>query len=228
MQPMTPVVKNLIIINVIFYLATQVIGQGGVLPLPYLTEQFGAFYPSSPMFKPWQVVTHMFMHSHVGLMHIFFNMFALYMFGTALERVWGARRFLIYYFVCGLGAFFLHQLVNGFEIYSLTEQFFPNASAFPNDDTRYMYYYIPVVGASGAVFGLLLGFGMLFPNTRIMLLFPPIPIKAKWFVFIFGALELFLAFSNSGSNIAHFAHLGGMVFGYLLLKHWQKSRDVFY
>lgn len=228
MQPMTPVVKNLIIINVIFYLATQVIGQGGVLPLPYLTEQFGAFYPGSPMFKPWQIITHMFMHSHVGLMHIFFNMFALYMFGTALERVWGAKRFLIYYFVCGLGAFFLHQLVNAIEIYNLTAQIFPKPAAFPSDETRYMFYYIPVVGASGAVFGLLLGFGMLFPNTRIMLLFPPIPIRAKVFVFIFGALELFLAFSNSGSNIAHFAHLGGMVFGYLLLKHWQKSRDVFY
>lgn len=225
---MTPVVKNLIIINVIFYLATQVIGQGGVLPLPYLTEKFGAFYPGSPMFKPWQIITHMFMHSHVGLMHIFFNMFALYMFGTALERVWGAKRFLIYYFVCGLGAFFLHQVVNAIEIYNLTTQIFPKPGAFPTDETRYMFYYIPVVGASGAVFGLLLGFGMLFPNTRIMLLFPPIPIRAKVFVFIFGALELFLAFSNSGSNIAHFAHLGGMVFGYLLLKHWQKSRDIFF
>jgi membrane associated rhomboid family serine protease len=180
------------------------------------------------MFRPWQIITHMFMHSHTGLMHIFFNMFALYMFGTGLERVWGAKRFLIYYFVCGLGAFFLHQAVNAIEIYNLTGAIFPDREDFEFADQALMYYYVPVVGASGAVFGILLGFGMLFPNTRIFLLFPPIPIKAKVFVFIYGALELVLAFGNSGSNIAHFAHLGGMLFGYLMLKKWQRSRDSFF
>ncbi len=225
---MTPVIKNLIIINVIFYLATKIIGAGGDLPLPYLTEQFGAFYPGSKFFQPWQIITHMFMHSHVGIMHIFFNMFALYMFGTALERVWGAKRFLIYYFVCGLGAFFLHQFVNAIEIYGLTGSIFPSPEDFPTEESKFIYYYIPVVGASGAVYGILLAFGMLFPNTRLMLLFPPIPMKAKYFVMIFGALELYLALNNPGSNIAHFAHLGGMIFGYLLLKRWQKSRNTFF
>ena len=225
---MTPVIKNLIIINVIFYLATIVIGSGGVLPLPYLTEQFGAFYPGSPMFRPWQIITHMFMHSHTGITHIFFNMFALYMFGVALERVWGSKRFLIYYLACGLGGFFLHELVNAIEIFNLTGQIFPSTDAFNDPQEALQYYYIPVVGASGAVFGILLGFGMLFPNTQIFLLFPPIPIKAKVFVFIYGAIELFSAFGSSGSNIAHFAHLGGMLFGYLLLKKWQSDRNNFY
>ncbi|MGF1564039.1 MAG: rhomboid family intramembrane serine protease [Flavobacteriales bacterium] len=228
MQPMTPVIKNLIIINVIFYLATMVIGSGGVLPLPYLTEQFGAFYPGSPMFRPWQIITHMFMHSHTGITHIFFNMFALYMFGVGLERVWGSKRFLIYYLVCGLGGFFLHELVNAIEIYRLTGEIFPATEAFNSPQEALQYYYIPVVGASGAVFGILLGFGMLFPNTQIFLLFPPIPIKAKVFVFIYGAIELFSAFGSSGSNIAHFAHLGGMLFGYVLLKKWQRDRDIFF
>lgn len=228
MQQMTPVIKNLILINVIFFIATMVIGEGGELALPFLTEQFGAFYPGSPMFRPWQIITHMFMHSHTGLMHIFFNMFALYMFGAGLERIWGARRFLIYYFVCGLGAFFLHQAVSAWEIYQLTGSIFPAREAFPTQQLAYMYYYVPVVGASGAVFGILLGFGMLFPDTKIFLLFPPVAIKAKVFVFIYGALELFLAFGTSGSGIAHFAHLGGMIFGYLMLKHWQKSRNTFY
>jgi len=226
LQQTTPVIKNLIIINVIFFLATQIIGGPGRLPT--LTLEFGAFYPGSPMFKPWQIITHMFMHSHSGLMHIFFNMFALYMFGVSLERVWGSKRFLIYYMVCGLGAFFLHEAVNAWEIYRLTGMIFPEPSDFPTDQDLVNYYYIPVVGASGAVFGILLGFGMLFPNTRLQLLFPPIALKAKVFVFIYGALELFFAFSNSGSNIAHFAHLGGMLFGYLMLKKWQSERNTFY
>ncbi len=226
LQPTTPVIKNLIIINVIFFLATKVIGGDG--PLPFLTQQFGAFYPGSPMFQPWQIVTHMFMHSHVSFAHIFFNMFALYMFGVALERTWGSRRFLIYYFVCGLGAFFLHEAVNAWQIFEITGRIFPDRVDFPDDRLYGMFYGIPVVGASGAVFGILLGFGMLFPNTRLMLLFPPIPIKAKVFVFIYGAIELFMGFSNPGSNVAHFAHLGGMLFGYIMLKKWQRERNTFY
>ena len=227
-QTATPVIRNLIIINILFYLATMVIGDGGDTPLPFLTEQFGAYYPASPMFRPWQILTHMFMHSHQGITHIFFNMFALYMFGVQLERVWGSRRFLIYYFVCGLGAFALHEGVNAYEIFRMTGSIAPAIGDFPNEMAAFQGYYIPVVGASGAVFGILLGFGMLFPNTRLMLLFPPIPIKAKVFVFIYGAIELFLAFGNPGSNIAHFAHLGGMLFGYILLKKWQNDRDIFF
>ena len=243
-QKATPVIRNLIIINILFYLATMVIGDGGVTPLPFLTEQFGAYYPSFSMFQPWQIITHMFMHSHRGITHIFFNMFALYMFGVQLERVWGSRRFLIYYFVCGLGAFFLHEAVNAIELFRITGTIFPKITDFVEITPDYRIIpkgisldaaqklvgimTVPVVGASGAVFGILLGFGMLFPNTRLMLLFPPIPIKAKVFVFVYGAIELFLAFGNPGSNIAHFAHLGGMLFGYILLKKWQKDRDTFF
>jgi membrane associated rhomboid family serine protease len=227
MQPMTPVVRNLIIINVLFYLAMLAFG-GGANNLPWLTVQFGGYYPASPMFKPWQLITHMFMHDHKGFTHIFFNMFALYMFGSSLERVWGAKRFIIYYFVCGLGAFFLHQFVNGVMLFQAVGTFFPNISELPNIGAAYSYIY-PVVGASGAVFGLLLAFGMLFPNTQLMLLFPPIPIKAKYFVIGYGAIELFMALGNSpGDNVAHFAHLGGMLFGFILLKKWQKERNNFY
>lgn len=243
-QPATPVIRNLIIINAIFYLATLAIGGGETgMVLPVVTQYLGGFYPSSEMFQPWQIITHMFMHSHASFTHILFNMFALYMFGIQLEKVWGSKRFLIYYMVCGLGAFFLHEGVNAIELYRITGSIAPNlsdyveifsdgsfTSSLPVEEARTLIGILgfPVVGASGAVFGILLGFGMLFPNTRIMLLFPPIPMKAKWFVFIYGAVELFLAFGNPGSNVAHFAHLGGMLFGYILLKKWQKERNSFF
>ncbi|MFM1932116.1 MAG: hypothetical protein RL226_1419 [Bacteroidota bacterium] len=227
MQPLTPVIKNIIIINVLLYLATLALG-GNINGLPLLTAKLGGYYPASPMFQPWQIITHMFMHDHHGFTHIFFNMFALYMFGSTLERVWGAKRFLIYYTVTGLGAFFLHQFVNGFMIFQATGSFFTDINQLPNIPAAYSYI-MPVVGASGAVFGILLGFGVLFPNTQLMLLFPPIPIKAKWFVMGYGAIEFYLAFQNNpGDNVAHFAHLGGMLFGYLLLKKWQKERNHFY
>ena len=161
-------------------------------------------------------------------------MFALYMFGGQLERLWGAQRFLNYYLICGLGGFVLHELWMGMELYNQFHSFFPQ---FPNEsevlDIHCMDGYDGkfgrVVGASGAVFGLLLAFGMLFPNTRLMLLFPPIPIKAKYFVLGYGVLELSLALENApGDNVAHYAHLGGMLFGYMLLKRWQKERGTFY
>jgi membrane associated rhomboid family serine protease len=167
--------------------------------------------------------------------HIFFNMFALFMFGSQLERVWGPKRFLNYYLACGLGAFFLHEVVVGYSYFTDFGTWFPTAEAlFPNlgysaAERAAARVFVPVVGASGAVFGLLLGFGMLFPNTRLQLLFPPVPIKARYFVLGYGALELILALDNNpGDNVAHFAHLGGMIFGYLLLKRWQRERDVFY
>ena len=221
-----PVVKNLIIINGLFYLATMALGEYEML------HYFSGTYPGSPNFYPWQVITHMFMHG--GLGHIFFNMFALYMFGGQLERLWGPQRFFNYYIICGLGGFFLHELVVGMELNSTYGTFFPvfdrpstvsDAMWSMNLDAQFGR----VVGASGAVFGILLAFGMLFPNTRLMLLFPPIPIKAKYFVIGYGVLELSLALDNaSGDNVAHFAHLGGMLFGYILLKRWQKERGTFY
>jgi membrane associated rhomboid family serine protease len=156
------------------------------------------------------------------------------MFGGQLERLWGPQRFFNYYIICGLGGFFLHELVVGMELYNAYGTFFP-AFDRPSTVSDAMWsmnldaQFGRVVGASGAVFGILLAFGMLFPNTRLMLLFPPIPIKAKYFVIGYGVLELSLALDNaSGDNVAHFAHLGGMLFGYLLLKRWQKERGTFY
>ena len=221
-----PVVKNLIIINVLFYLATVALGESEML------YYFSGTYPGSPNFYPWQVFTHMFMHG--GISHLFFNMFALYMFGGQLERLWGGQRFLNYYIICGLGGFFLHEFVLGVELYNAYGSFFPvfEQPLSVSDDRWVMsldMQFGRVVGASGAVFGILLAFGMLFPDTRLMLLFPPIPIKAKYFVIGYGVLELSLALDNaSGDNVAHFAHLGGMLFGYLLLKRWQKDRGTFY
>ena len=227
LQNTPQVVKNLIILNVLMYFGSGLLGDAAV-PL------LAGTYPGSPFFQPWQLVTHMFMHGDLG--HIFFNMFALYMFGSQLERVWGPQRFLTYYMACGLGAFVLHELVIGLQFYAELGTFFPAAEQFISSEasplmrTRVLEsVFGRVVGASGAVFGLLLGFGMLFPNTRLMLLFPPIPIKAKYFVLGYGAIELLLALQNSpGDNVAHFAHLGGMVFGYFLLKRWQQDRGHFY
>ena len=204
---MTPVVKNLVIINVLVFLAQSA--------MPGLQPLLMGHYPLGANFEPWQVITHMFMHG--SLTHIFFNMFALVVFGSALERAWGSKRFLQYYMLCGIGAFFMYEATVGYEILKLTESLSYDGVAGR------------VVGASGCVYGLLLGFGMLFPNTELILLFPPIPIKAKYFVIIYGLIELSLAMSNSpGDNVAHVAHLGGMLFGFLLIKQWQKNRKNFY
>lgn len=226
---LTPAVKNIIIINVLVYLACFVV--------PGLNDALTGYYFASPNFRPWQIVTHMFMHSQYDFTHIFFNMYALYLFGTALENYWGTKRFVIYYMTCGIGAFFLHMGVSYFEIQemmkSLSDKDIYQVMVVGLEEGRsykvqmvelYSAVNTGVVGASGAVFGVLLGFGMLFPNTELMLLFPPIPLKAKYFVMIYGAIEFFLAMrQTSGDNVAHYAHIGGMIFGYLLLKYWQKK-----
>jgi membrane associated rhomboid family serine protease len=240
------VVKNLLIINALMLFADFV--AAGTFDIQ-LTRILGLYYFESEYFRPYQIVTHMFMHG--GLAHLFFNMFALWMFGRVLETMWGSQRFLIYYFVTGLGAALLHTFVNYLEISSMVasaQEFLNNptpelfAAFIDNHITRprrEVYDFIirwsdnpdnaayisqavnmvrnsvtaqmniPTVGASGAVFGVLLAFGMLFPNTRLLLLFPPIPIKAKYFVIAYGLLELYLGLTRPGSNIAHFAHLGG-------------------
>ena len=228
---MPRIVKNLLIINGLFFLAT--------IAMPQLTHVFGAYYWDSPYFKPWQIVTHMFMHG--SFMHIFFNMFALWMFGTAIERVWGHKRFLIYYLVTGFGAFALHYAVVAWQVHGLVEQLGPEALEtirtqgvkLWSEGRNYtdpvwaqlnMFYNIPVVGASGAVFGILLAFGMMFPDVKLMLLFFPVPIKAKYFVIGYGAIELLSGIANRpGDNVAHFAHLGGMLFGFILIKYWGKK-----
>lgn len=228
LQNAPQVVKNLIIINVLFFVASMLVGEDQAV------TWLAGTYPGSPFFQPWQIITHMFMHG--GLGHLFFNMFALYMFGSQLERLWGPQRFLNYYIISGLGGFFLHEFFIGLDFYQTYGTFFPDrAQLVPSGMTDRQAVYIlertfgRVVGASGAVFGILLAFGLLFPNTRLMLLFPPIPIKAKYFVIGYGLIELGLALENgSGDNVAHFAHLGGMLFGYILLKRWQKERGTFY
>ena len=205
-----------------------------------LTAPLGMFYFQSPFFGPWQIVTHMFMHG--GPTHILFNMYALWIFGKTLESVWGSKRFLIYYLATGLGAAFFLQLVNYIqfapdiialkEAYSvdiinrtLLNEILQPGNPFYETGRSLIR---PTVGASGAVYGVLLAFGMLFPNTPLFIMFIPIPIKAKWLVIGFGALELFLGVTQSGGNVAHFAHLGGMIFGFLLIKYWNKYTKTFY
>jgi membrane associated rhomboid family serine protease len=234
-----PVVKNLILANVVLYIITVVMEQMGT----NLYTVLGLFFPLSDKFMLHQLFTHMFMHGSIG--HIFFNMFALYMFGRVLESVWGPKRFLTFFLVTGLGAAALHSFVNFIEYKSVVSQMSPEQVAYvkevgssiwsesknfsdPLMSKLNILLNTPTVGASGAVFGILLGFGMLFPNTELMLLFPPIPIKAKYFVIGYGALELYLGFSNSGGNIAHFAHLGGMLFGYFMIVYWRKNTKHFY
>ena len=229
MRSATPVVKNIIIINVLFFL--------GSMAIPGLDNALSGYYWSSPNFQPWQIVTHMFMHAGVG--HIFFNMYGLYLFGSALESYWGPKRFLTYYIASGLGAFVLHNAMTYYELSQIIPQLSlsdwdlvraEGANAMNNGQNfidplmrkANATLNTGMVGASGAVFGILLAFGMLFPNTELMLLFPPIPLKAKWLVFGYGALELYSAMqANPGDNVAHFAHLGGRISGYILLKYWQ-------
>ena len=234
-----PVVKNLIIVNVLMLIATYVLERVGIDLYTYL----GLYFPLSEKFRLHQIFTHMFMHG--GLTHLFFNMFALYMFGRVLESVWGPKRFLTFYLVTGIGAAVLHSLVNFIEYQHIASQISPDQVAYVKEAGYGLWsegknfsdpllgklnlaLNTPTVGASGAVFGILLGFGMLFPNTQLMLLFPPIPIKAKYFVMGYGAIELYLGFSNSGGNVAHFAHLGGMLFGYFMIKYWNKNSKRFY
>lgn len=261
-----PVVKNLLIINGLFFLATLATGTKFGFDL---TDMLGLHYFQAEKFRPYQFITYMFMHS--GPMHILFNMFALWMFGNAIENIWGPKKFLIYYLVTGVGAAITHYVVLYFEISPVmaaidaylnnptpeTLNVFLNSGYFKvmsvevqdnfnifreqynqllfTDPTQALqlsvdfvsqykidYLNAPVVvGASGAVFGILLAFGMMFPNALIYVYFA-IPVKAKYFVIIYGAIELFSGVYDKGSDVAHFAHLGGMVFGYLLLLYWKK------
>jgi membrane associated rhomboid family serine protease len=234
------VVKNLLIINLLMLLATWVAFQFGV----DLTEILGLHHWSSEAFRPHQMVSYMFMHG--GITHLFFNMFALYMFGKVLEQVWGPKRFLIFYMVTGVGAGLIQLLVTEIRIQDIASQIDPelyrmvieegltirqSGQNFVNETARELNNLIntSTVGASGAVFGILLAFGMLFPNVKLMLLIPPIPMKAKYFVAIYGAMELYFGIANNPSdNVAHFAHLGGMLFGFFLIKYWRKNTNHFY
>ncbi|MEI8203464.1 MAG: rhomboid family intramembrane serine protease [Bacteroidota bacterium] len=261
-----PVVKNLLIINGLFFLASFALGSSYGIDL---NDYLGLHFLGAEKFRPFQFITYMFMHH--DLSHIFFNMFALWMFGNALENLWGPKKFLIYYFVCGIGAAIIHYIIvyievtpilntidlylqspsngafidfmNGGKLHVVSEEiqntmreFIPRYNTLLASDPqaalrlsidfisqyRVEYLNAPVViGASGSVYGILLAFGMMFPNSLIYVYFA-IPVKAKWFVLIFGAIELFSGiYSRPGDNVAHFAHLGGMIFGFLLLMFWR-------
>ncbi len=213
-----PVVKNLIIINVIMFVATFLIGER------YMFEKLALFFFESPLFRPYQLLTHMFMHG--GVWHILFNMYSLFIFGCVLEHVWGGKKFLLFYLVTGLGAAVIHNGVMYLEAVSLQHSL--EAGNIMANAKLTQLYMTPTVGASGAIYGLLLAYGMLFPNNVMQLIFPPVALKAKYFVMIFGALELLLGITNSGGSIAHFAHLGGMIFGYFLIVYWRKNNRMYY
>ena len=215
-----PVVKNLIILNALFFLAEMVLPAGAG---DWMIRHLGLFYWGSGNFQPLQLVTHMFMHA--SLTHLFFNMFALWMFGRTLEYELGSKRFLLYYMVTGVGAGLLQLGVTWIEVRSIAERVaFGTVSPYVLQSRIHAV----TIGASGAVFGVLLAFGMMHPNSMIMLLIPPIPIKAKYFVIGYGLLELYLGMSGSQSGVAHFAHVGGMLWGWLLLRYWKKTGKIYY
>jgi len=264
-----PVIKNIIIINVIFFAVTQLTLYA--LHSDFMIRHLALFSLKSPLFEPHQIVTHMFMHANVG--HIFFNMFGVYMFGRILEQLWGGKKMLIYYAITGLGAAFIHLTVNYFQmshLLNLAEQFYtsPGYTLFNEivmnytpgskpdnqimdfmqqwfykpDDTSFIpqareiieytvtsNLQIPTLGASGAVFGLLIAFAMTFPDAELMLIFLPIPIKAKYFVPVYALIELFFGVAGfKWDNVAHFAHLGGALFGFILIKIWKKNQFKIY
>lgn len=230
-----PVIKNLLIINGLFFMASFVLYNINFIDLK---DILSLYFPASNEFKPYQIVTHMFMHGSFG--HLFFNMFALWMFGNALENIWGGKRFLIYYLLTGFGASIIYMGVHSIEYFDLLGQISSeNYEMVKSEGTAILKsnrnYSDPllgamnlamnssVLGASGAVFGILLAFGMTFPNQTVYLYFA-IPIKVKYFVAGYGALELYNGIANSNDGIAHTAHLGGMVVGYFLIRYWKKDQ----
>ena len=219
------VVFNLIAINIFFFAVSSLLP--GMFPGGSPAQLLGLHYPSSELFKPFQIITHMFMHG--GLLHIFFNMFNLYMFGTILERVWGPKRFLEFYFITGFGAMLLHTAVQAIVVYNLSGSLAPPLHIVEASEQLKNIMYIPTVGASGAVFGLLIAFAMLFPNTELLLMFIPIPIKAKYLIGGLVVYELYSGVANSpGDNVAHFAHLGGALIGFIIVKIWNRNRSFLY
>lgn len=240
MRNVTEVVKQLIIVNILFFIGTYLLGD-------VVYKVLALFFPENPNFQYWQLLSHMFMHG--GVMHIFFNMFALYSFGSALEQIWGGKKFLFFYISCGLGAALLHTVVNyyyfndaittltanGFnkqDILQLlneskidTMQQYMNASDFSNFKSAYAGR---AVGASGAIYGIIVAFAFMFPNAELALMFIPVPIKAKYFVPGLVLVDLYLGISGKsifgGGGIAHFAHVGGALFGFLMMWYWKKNQ----
>lgn len=237
------VTKNLLIINILVYLFSFVIIQQN-LPI-----DLGAHYVNSVLFKPYQIVTHMFAHSNTDFLHIFFNMFLLVSFGSHLERIWGPKRYFIFYIACGLGAFALYNAIGVYQLHELKQSLitlgvnidsvnygisnndFSNISV-PSQHfkeaneviTNYILMNVSsIVGASGAIFGLLAGFALLFPNTELMLLFPPIPIKAKYLIGGYILFEIYNSIYRTNDHIAHLAHVGGAIVGIIIILYWRRT-----
>jgi len=200
-----PVTRNLLLVNIIMFVATLINEE-------FMVGTFAMFYPASPFFRWWQPVTHMFMHG--GWWHIFFNMYSLVMFGMVVERVLGTKKYLLFYFVTGLGAVAFHVLVEWLEIKYLGGSL-PQAM------------YTPMVGASGAIYGVLVAFAMLYPEAKLTLIFPPITLNAKWWVIIFIGIELLTGITGHQVGVAHFAHLGGALFGWLIIRYWKKTGNLY-
>ena len=220
MNNIPPMTKNLLIINVLAYLATQVLQMRGI----DLTGLLGLHFFLASDFHVYQFLTYMFLHG--GFTHILFNMFALWMFGSVIERVWGPKKFLFYYICCGIGAGFMQELVQyaDYSIQGIAAYQYVNAGGVQMTTNAYINLWT-TIGASGAVYGILLAFGMIFPNERLFIIPFPFPIKAKWLIVGYVAIELFSAMSGPGDGVAHMAHLGGMLFGFLLIRYWQKHPD---
>lgn len=253
MMNITPVVKQLLIINILFFIGTFVLGGFSMESFNPYNPAFrilSLYFPENPDFHIWQLITHMFMHG--GLMHIAFNMFALYSFGSTLEHFWGGKKFLFFYISCGLGAALLHSGINFYTyqigLNHLTDLGLENQiqnflktggmsfSVRPPDlDQQILHdmffaYNMPVVGASGAIYGLLVAFAFMFPEAELALMFIPVPIKAKYFVPGILAIDLFLGFKGQSifgagsTGIAHFAHVGGALTGFLMMWYWKKNQ----
>lgn len=215
-QRMPKVTKHIIVINFIMFVATLINGN-------FMVATFGLFYPTSQFFRVWQPLTYMFMHG--GFWHIFFNMYTLLIFGTVVERTIGMKKFLVFYLVAGLGAAATHVAVQYAEMVAITDRIVEGVSAASSSYANLLR--TPTVGASGAIYGLLIGYAMLYPNSVLTLLFPPVSMKAKWFVLIFAGIELVTGVTGTIGGVAHFAHLGGALFGWLLMLWWKRSGRIY-
>ena len=252
------VTKNILILNGLFFLATFVLQNQGI----DLIALLGAHYVNSPLFKPYQIITYFFMHSNTDFLHIVFNMLLLVMFGSHLERIWGPKRFFIFYIASAIGAFALYNIIGVYEIHQLKNalvgtldiEIINNILKESNSEAdlhfRLSNYlsqlpdytqidviklgkyiqnsYTPMIGASGAIFGIMAAFAFLFPNTKLMLLFPPIPVKAKYLISVYFLYEVYNSYSAPGDNVAHLAHVGGAVTGFIIVFIWNKNRKNFY
>lgn len=220
MRGITDTVKHLLIINIIVFAGTYFTLGDPTVSMRSLIEAndpsrfwewnryiLALFMPGSSYFEPVQLVTHMFMHGDIT--HLFFNMFGIYIFGPLLESLWGPKRFLIFYFIAGLGALTLHLLINYWQVSS--------GAAGP------WLFNVPMLGASGALFGLIIGAGMKFPNVQLMLLIPPMPVKMKYIAIFYAVFELYMGLGNFSTGIAHFAHIGGGIAGFLVILFWNKT-----